>query len=118
MDLVSQMVYVQDIAGKLGLKISVVKSVLHATTSDARKHMASCLRRAGLPSTVAGSRKSVGVEFQSRAAEVTCLRDARVDNKPTPKVKKLGVMPWAYTKKASILLRGMNPAMFYGLRVS
>ena len=111
--LVQQVQYVQEIAGKLGLKISMDKSVMYATTPAARKQLASHLRNAGLPPTVVDSGKSLGCEFQSRAARVVSVRNDRVE-KSMPKIQKLGVMPWSHTKKASILVRGILPSMLYG----
>ena len=41
------------------------------------------------------------------------MREQRVLD-ATPKLKKLKVMPWSRTKRTSLLLTGICPAMFYG----
>ena len=116
--LVEQIQYVRELAEKLGLKISVEKSLLYATTTDARKHLSKCLKEglrltAGRGRFLVDSGKSLGYEFQSRAAKVTSLTEKRVTS-ATPKMQKLKVMPWSHAKKALILLRGIYPAMLYG----
>ena len=113
LELVGQVQYVQELVKKLGIKISMQKSVMYATTPLARKRLAKCLKDANLGGSVVDSGKSLGFEFQSRASKVVNLRDKRV-NELTPKMYKLRVMPWSHTKKASILLRGIYPAMLYG----
>ena len=75
--------------------------------------MSSKLRSQGLPDNVSDSGSLLGVEFQARGSRVTSIRDKRIDD-CRPKLQKLKVMPWSQSRKASVLCRGLYPAMFYG----
>ena len=111
--LVRQMLYTSDITTKLGLSLSLRKTIPYATTGPARKLLSRCLKDAALASDVHDSGPCLGTQFQARAAKVTDMREQRVID-ATPKLRKLKVMPWSRTKKASLLLSGIYPAMFYG----
>ena len=54
----------------MGLKLSTDKSIIYATTAEACKRLAACVRNANMPSAVVDSCRSLGIEFQSRAAKV------------------------------------------------
>ena len=53
------------------------------------------------------------MQFQVRAAKVIDLRGKRVSD-ATPKLKRLKIMPWSNSKKATMLLTGVLLAMLYG----
>ena len=111
--LVRRLVYLQKLTDDIGLCMSLKKTVPYATTPYARKTLAQCLRAEALPCVVTNTGVGLGVQFQARCAKVTDLREKRV-NDALPKLKKLKIMPWNHTKKASLLLSGIYPAMFYG----
>ena len=111
--LVGQLEYVRDITSLLGMTLSMQKTIPYATTPTARKTLARHLRNHNLPSEVYDNGHCLGTQFQARAAKVTDLREQRVTDN-VPKLKKLKVMPWSRSKKASLLLTGIFPAMFYG----
>ena len=71
------------------------------------------MRDGGLQCTVVDTGTCLGVQFQARNAKVIDLREKRMSD-TLPKLKKLKVMPWSHTKKASLLLSGIYPAMLYG----
>ena len=97
--LADQVSYVQKIAEKVGITISMDKSVVCATTPAARKQLAKCLMDANIGGSVVDKGKSLGFEFQwRRASKVNSLCDRRV-NEATPKLHKLRVMPWSRAKK-------------------
>ena len=95
------------------MTISLNKTVPYATTPHARKALAKHLKDRGLSSDVYDNGPCLGTQFQARAAKVTDLREQRIQNS-IPKLKKLKIMPWSRSKKASLLLPGIFPAMFYG----
>ena len=111
--LVDQMVFAHEITRAMGLSLSLRKTIPYATTAPARKTLARILKQRDLPSHVHDSGPCLGTQFQARAAKVTDMREQRVLD-TSPKLKKLKVMPWSRTKKASLLLTGIFPAMFYG----
>ena len=111
--LVEQMLFTHEITQAMGLSLSLRKTVPYATTPCARKALARCLKQQNLPSQVFDNGPCLGTQFQARAAKVTDMREQRVLD-VSPKLKKLKIMPWTRTKKASLLLTGIFPAMFYG----
>ena len=111
--MVQQLQFLQGLTDKVGLCLSMRKTISYATTPQSRKKLAILLRNSHLPCDVADTGIGLGVQFQARGAKVTDLREQRVGN-VQPKLKKLKIMPWSHTKKASMLLSGIYPAMFYG----
>ena len=111
--LVDQLAAIQTITDGIGLTLSMKKTVTYATTPSARKSLASCLKAHDLPSNVSDNGNSLGMQFQARAAKVTDLREKRVVE-GTPKLKRLKIMPWSATKKATMLLTGIYPSLLYG----
>ena len=111
--LVSQLQYVQKLTQKVGMSLSIKKTLPYATTAPARKKLAQALRACNLPCDVADTGNCLGIQFQARNAKVTDLREKRMNN-TLPKMRKLKVMPWSHTKKASLLQSGIYPAMLYG----
>ena len=112
-DLVAQVRFAYKIASKIGLVISPSKTLMYATTPLARKKLAGVLRVNQYPDKVVDSGLSLGVEFQSRSKKVTTIRDERVQACKM-KCAKLRVMPWSPSRKASIFVRALLPAMLYG----
>ena len=110
---VRQLLFAKDLAGKVGLILSVSKTVCYATSGAARKSLSRALRFQGLPGEVCDSGSLLGIEFQARGARVTSIRNKRVDE-CQPKLQKLKVMPWSRTRKASVFMRAILPAMLYG----
>ena len=55
----------------------------------------------------------MGIQFQARNAKVTDVREKRT-NEVLPKLKKLKIMPWSHSKKATLLSTAIYPAMLYG----
>ena len=111
--LIGQMSYIQEIADKVGLKLSMPKSTMYATSGPARKKLAQVMAEKGIQLEVHDSGKGLGVDFQARGRKVTATRSERVA-KALPSLNKLRVMPWPSHKKAAVLTRGIFPALLYG----
>ena len=111
--LVRQLQHSQNLTESTGLSLSIKKTVPYATTPQARKRLAQCLKSNGFPSDVADTGPCLGIQFQARGAKATDLREKRVSN-TMPKLEKLKIMPWSHAKKASLLLSGIYAAMFFG----
>ena len=112
-DLLSQLWFVKKLTDKLGLKLSMTKTVMYATTGPARKRLSKCIGEENLQLAVHDTCIGLGVEFQARGRRVTSVRNLRVE-KVVPLLNKLRVMPWTSSKKASVLVRGVFPALFHG----
>ena len=111
--LVGQLQEVTAITNKTGLHLSTSKTVAYATTPWARKRLAQCLKAQGFPSDVRDTGTNLGIQFHARNAKVIDFREKRVVDS-TPKLKRLKIMPWSNTKKATMLLTGVFPSMLYG----
>ena len=111
--LVRQLEYVSRMTAKIGLKLSMHRTLSYATTAPARKQLARQLRQHNFPADVSDTGTCLGMQIQARAAKVTDLREKRLLD-CTPKVKRLKIMPWSNTRKATLLLTRVFPAMFYG----
>ena len=111
--LVDQLLHMKALTDGVGLSLSMRKTVTYATTAPSRKSLSQALKLQGLPSEVSDTGNSLGMQFQARAAKVTDLREKRVLDS-TPKLKRLKIMPWSCTKKATMLLTGVFPSLLYG----
>ena len=112
-DLLTQVTFVKNLTDRMGLKLSMTKTLMYATSGQSRKKLAKCMADYGMNLDVCDSGLSLGIEFQARGRRVTCIRDARVD-KVAPLLNKLRVMPWPATRKAAVLTRGIFPSLFHG----
>ena len=97
-DLLTQVWFIKRLTDKLGLKLSMSKTVMYATTGPARKLLKKSLIQENLNIDVSDSGVGLGIEYQSRGRRVTNVRNFRLE-KVTPLLNKLRVMPWTSLKR-------------------